>query len=272
MKILKHLFTLAIGSILLFSCGNSTEEVTQADPAFTIEAKIDTLASKTAYLAKYKEGNFLKLDSTTIDSGRFSFSGRVKLPNVQYIMFDERKEKIAVFIENSEISIQGTNLNPENYTILGSGIQTQLSAFKAQVKKYDVKLKAIVDDYYAAKDANDAEDEALLESADMKYNKEDSLKSVFIEEYISANTNSVIAPYLSTRYMMEKDLEGLVVLANSFSDSISTSEYSIALQERVTILQNTAIGQPAPLFAMNDKDSNSIALESGIAPPVINLS
>jgi peroxiredoxin len=255
---INQILALIVVALVAVACGSTTDEK-MADPVFSISAKIDTLDYEMAYLAKYKEGGFVKLDSTLIDGGSFSFSGMVKLPNVQYIMFDDRKEKIAVFVENSAISIEGTNLNPDNYMISGSGIQTQLTAFKAQIEKYDEKLKVIVDEYYAAQDA---EDEALLEQADLKYNNEDSLKNVFIEGYINENLNSVIAPYLSTRYMMGKDVEELALLNNSFSDSISASEYSIALQERLTVLQNSAIGQAAPIFAMNDKDGNSIALES----------
>jgi peroxiredoxin/outer membrane lipoprotein-sorting protein len=255
---INQLLTLIVVALFAVACGSPTEEKVDG-PVFSIAAKIDTLDAKMAYLSKYKDGNFVKLDSSVIDSGRFSFAGMVKLPNVQYLMFDEGKEKIAVFVENSVIAIEGTNLDPENYTILGSEIQDQLTVFKTQVKKYDEKLKVIVKEYYAAKEDGD---EALLESVDAKYNNEDSLKRVFIEAYIEANLNSVIAPYLSTRYMMGKEVEELVLLNSSFSDSIRGSEYVLAIEERVTILQNSAVGQPAPIFAMNDKDGNSIALES----------
>jgi peroxiredoxin len=252
-----QILTLVILTIVAVACGNSTEEVI-SDPVFNITAKIDTLADKMAYLAEYKEGEFVKVDSVHIDSGMFSFTGKVKLPNVKYIMFDDSKEKLKVFVENSTISIAGTNLNAANYTITGSAIQTQLTAFQEQSGAFDERLKIIVEEYYAAEESGD---EALLAEIDVKYENEDSLKNVFIEGYITANLNSVIAPYLSLKHMMRKEVGALEKLSNSFSDRIKGSEYAVSIDERIVLLKNSAIGQPAPLFSMNDKDGNSIALD-----------
>ena len=257
-KNVNQFLTVIIVAIVLAACGNSKDKVALG-PTFKIKAKIDTLDYKMAYLAKSQEGELVKVDSALIDSGMFSFSGMVELPTVQYVMFDDSKEKLKVFIENKEIVIEGTNLKSDNYTITGSAIQDQLTAFQEQVGEFDERLKMIVNEYYAAKESGD---EALLEEIDAKYENEDSLKNVFIEGYIAANLNSVIAPYLAIRHMMRKEVEELEKLSNSFSDSIRGSEYVSAINERIVILKNSAIGKPAPLFSMNDKDGTPIALES----------
>jgi peroxiredoxin len=244
-------------AIVIFSCGSSTEGVA-SDPVFNIIAKIDTLDYKVAYLAKYEDGEFVKKDSTVIDSGMFSFTGMVNFPNSQYIMFGDSKEMLTVFVENSEISIVGTNLNPDNYTISGSRIHSQLNEFKNKTVKYDERLKVILDDYYAAEEAGDKD---LLAELDIKYSTEDSLKILFVEMYIKENLNSVIAPYLSMRYMMGKDAGELELLSESFSDSIKGSEYVVSINDRISILKNSAVGQSAPKFAMDDQEGNSIALE-----------
>ena len=251
--------TVLVIAIFVMACGNSTEEVVNAEPAFNIEGKIDTLDYKMAYLAQYEDGDFVKSDSIAIDSGMFSFTGMVESPNVQYILFDDSDERINVFIENSDITITGVNLNRDNLTISGSKIHSQLKSFNDEAGKYDERLKAIVDEYYAAKESGD---EALVEELGTKYDNEDSLKTLFIEGYINENLNSVIAPYLSSRYMMGKEVEELETLSKSFSDSIRSSQYVVAIDERITIVKNSAIGQPAPAFEMNDKDGNPIALAS----------
>jgi peroxiredoxin len=245
-------------AVLAIACGNSSEEV-DADPAFNINAKIDTLNYKMAYLAEYKDGDFVKLDSIAIDSGKFSFTGMVESPNVQYILFDDSDERVVVFVENSDISITGSNLDTENLTIAGSAIHSQLKAFNEKTEEYKLRLKAIVDEYYAAEESGD---EALVAEIEAKYGNEDSLKVVFIEGYIKENLNSVIAPYLSLRYMMNKEVEELDALNESFSDSIRGSEYVEQINERIAIIKSTAVGQPAPAFTQNDKDGNPISLES----------
>ncbi len=256
-KKINQIITIVVVAIVAVACGNSVEEV--AEPAFNIDAKIDTLDYKMAYLAKYEDGEFVKMDSVAIDSGMFSFTGVVESPNVQYLLFDDSDERVNVFVENSDISITGANLERDNITVAGSAIHSQLKSFNEETAEYDERLKAIVQEYYAAQEA---EDEALLEEVGLKYDNEDSLKTLFIEDYIKGNLNSVIAPYLSTRYMMGKEVGELEALSKSFSDSIRSSQYVQNIEERITIVKNSAVGQPAPTFAMNDKDGNPITLES----------
>jgi peroxiredoxin/predicted DNA-binding protein YlxM (UPF0122 family) len=255
---IKQMIIVASVAVIAVACGNA-EETANVEPAFNIEAKIDTLDYKMAYLAQYKDGDFVKIDSVAIDSGKFSFTGKVESPNVQYIMFDDSEDRVSVFIENSDISIAGLNLERENIVVTGSGIHSQLKAFNDDLGKYEDKLKAIVEEYYAAQDEGDT---SLVEEIGVKYDNEDSLKNLFIEDYINANLNSVISPYLSSRYMMGKEVEELEVLSKSFSDSIRGSEYVVKIDERIAIVKNSAVGMPAPTFAMNDKDGNPIALES----------
>ncbi|MBL4669838.1 MAG: AhpC/TSA family protein [Flavobacteriales bacterium] len=259
MKKIKQLITIVMLAVIAVACGSSTEEVVNVEPAFKIDVKIDAIAYKMAYLTKYKEGEFVKSDSVVIENGAFTFTGSVESPNVQYILFDDSKERIVVFIDNSDISITGTGLQKENVTITGAKLNTQLDEFIGKVKVYEDRLKLIADEYYAAEEIGD---KALVEAADYKYEVEDSLKTLFVEEYINANLNSVIAPYLSLRYMMNKDIDVIEKLNSSFSKDIRKSEYVALIKDHITLTKSTQIGQPAPLFSMNDKDGNPVALES----------
>lgn len=256
---IKQIIISTILAVVAVACGNSTEEGLDAIPSFTINASIDSLTYSTAYLAQYKDGGFVKSDSVLIEGGYFSFTGSVESPNVQYILFDDSKDRVVVFIENSEIEITGVDLQKENVKIAGSVLNAQLEQFIVEVKTYEIELKAIVDEYYAAEAAGD---EALLKSADQKYIAQDSVRKAFVERYIYDNLNSVIAPYLALRYMMEKDVAELEQLNNSFTAEIKNSEYVKLIEERIALAKGTQIGQAAPLFSMNDKDGNSIALES----------
>ena len=253
MKI-KQLITIVTLALIVCACGDSKEGAVGNKSSFTINAKIDSINYKTAYLAQYKDGRFVKSDSVVIESGVFSFTGSVKFPSVQYILFDDSKERIVVFVENSDISITGTDLQKENVLITGSAMNVQLDKFITDIKDHEERLKIIVDAYYAAEEVGD---EALLEEVDAKYVAEDSLKVLFIETYINDNLNSVIAPYLSLRYLMGKEVDELEKLSNSFSADIRNSEYITLIEERIALKKSTQIGQPAPLFSMDDKDGES---------------
>lgn len=255
----RQIITIITLALIAYACGNSAEESVSSDPGFTIDVKIDSLIHQTAYLAQYKDGGFVKSDSVTIENGTFSFAGKVASPNVQYILFNDSKDRVVVFIENSKISITGTDVKQENLEITGSTLNTQLEKFIVDVKAYEVKMKAIVDEFYAAEAAGD---ETLLAEIDQKYKNQDSLRKSFVEAFINDNLNSVIAPYLALRYKMEDDVVELEELYNSFAPEIKNSEYVQLIGERIALKKGANIGQPAPLFSMNDKDGNPIALES----------
>jgi peroxiredoxin len=258
--ILIIIITFSIG--LITSCNSTAGKDKIEDinpPGFTIEAKVDSLDYKIAYLSKYEGGEFIKLDSAKINKGVFSFQGKVEFPELHFILFNDSEERIAVFVENSAISISGTTLNKDSISIKGSAIHVQLKEFNEQTAAFDEKLKGIANEYYAAQEKGDT---SLVEELDVKYSNEDSLKLTFIKSFINNNLNSVIAPYLSLRYMMGEEIEGLEALNKSFSDNIRDSEYVVKIGERITILKNSSIGEQAPLFTMNDKDGNPISLES----------
>lgn len=261
-KSLKQI-VLGAGIVLtVASCGNSTKEVAAEETkpsAFNIEAKIDSLNYKQAYLSDRKDGQWVKLDSVAIENGSFSFTGKVTYPKMHYILFDDSRESISLFVENSDISISGPNLERGNVVIAGSVAQEQLNGFNEDVKVYDEKLKALVDEYRAAQESGDEE---ALNQVDVKYDKEDSLKRVFIVNYIKENLSSVVSPFLSTRYMMDMEVEELEALNNSFTGDAKESSYHQQISDRIEVVKGCEIGQLAPLFAMNDKDGNPIALES----------
>jgi len=256
---IKKVFSFLVIISVAVACGNLTGEKADSNLTYHIEAKIDTLDYKMAYLAQWVDGGFLKSDSVLIQNKTFSFNGSVESPNVQYILFDDSDERIVVFIENSNISITGANLERDNLTVLGSAIHTQLKSFNEEAEEYNEKLKAITESYYAAEKSMDT---LLLSKADKEYSYVDSLKFLFIEDYINNNLNSVIAPYLSLRFMMNQEVEVLEELNKSFSDSIRNSNYIQMIEERIAIVKNTAIGQLAPTFTMNDSGGNPIDLES----------
>jgi peroxiredoxin len=255
----RQIITIITLALIAFACGNSAEESVSSEPGFSIDVKIDSLTHQTAYLAQYKDGGFVKSDSVAIKNGTFSFSGKVEFPNVQYILFSDSKDRVVVFIENSKILISGSDIKQENLEITGSALNTQLEKFIVDVKAYEVEMKAIVGEFYAAEaDGN----EALLVEIDQKYKNQDSLRKSFVEAFINDNLNSVIAPYLSLRYKMEDDVAELEELYNSFAPEIKNSEYVQLIGERIALKKGANIGQPAPLFSMNDEDGDQIALES----------
>lgn len=258
-KNIKNL-TYILASSLLIACGGEQNTDENKEPSYTINATIGGLSYQKAYLNEFKDGDMQKIDSCDIKDGHFSFSGKMDMPEVRYINFNEGKEMIALFVENSEIAISSNSLNPDSIKINGSALHTQMEGFKNDLKSYDEKLKAIVDRYYASVETATEEE---LKSIEAEYEKEDSVKIHFIEEYVTKNGTSIVSPYIVLRYLAGMyELAELENITTKLSKEIENSVYVKDINDRIATLKKTAIGSPAPLFSMNDAEGNPISLES----------
>jgi peroxiredoxin len=247
-------------SMLLFACGNNDENSENQGPAFSINASLADANFKMAYLSEFKEGQMIKLDSSAITEGKFSFNGKMDLPEVRYINFNGSKEMIPLFLENSEITIEGSAALMDSVKVLGSKSNNEYRAFTNDLSSYDIKQKAIVDKFYALPEDATAEEKGTLE---VEYDAIEAQKISFIEEYIAKNTASTTSAYIALRYLVgQYDAAQLEKLNNSFSEEIKSSSYVKVIAERLATIKKSMLGTPAPLFSQNDADGNPIALES----------
>ena len=247
-------------SLLMFACGNNEKAPEEKEAAYTINATLTDANFKMAYLSQYKDGEMIKLDSSAITEGKFSFTGKMDLPEVRYINFNEGKEMIPLFVENSEITINGSATLMDSVVVNGSETNNEYRAFSDELSSYEMKLKAIVDKFYALPEDASEEEQAVLEE---EYNVADSIKVDFIKGYVSKNNNSVAAAYIALRYLTgQAEVEELEALSNSFGEDIKTSIYTQKIADRLETVKKSMIGAPAPAFSQNDADGNPIALES----------
>jgi len=247
-------------SLLMFACGNEEKAVEEKVDAFTIDATLTDANFTMAYLSQYKDGEMMKLDSSAIAEGKFSFTGKMDLPEVRYINFNEGKEMIPLFVENSEITIDGSATLLDSVNVNGSATNSEYRSFMDELSSYEATLKAIVDKFYALPEDASEEDQAVLEA---EYNVADSVKVDCIKGYVAKNSNSVAAAYIAVRYLAgQAEVEELEALSNSFGEDIKESIYTQKIADRLVTVKNSMVGAPAPAFSQNDADGSPIALES----------
>lgn len=246
-------------SIFLIACGGD-EQPQEKEPEFIIDAAIADLTYETAYLTDFKDGEMIKLDSTKIVDGKFSFKGKMDLPEARYINFNDGKERIVLFVENDSIHISGSLTDVSAIKITGSSSNDIFNDFKQNLKTHDDKLNEIIDRYYAAEEAGKNEE---LEKIDAEYYAAEDVKLKFVEDFVKMNKSSVVAPFIGLRFLAGAyELGKLDSLAKMFEKDAAESVYTKLINERVAILKSTQEGVPAPEFSQNDADGNPIALSS----------
>jgi hypothetical protein len=122
----------------------------QGTSGYTIDCDFGGVDISKAYLSQYVKGNWEHKDSAAIIEGKFSFSGELEIPELWYIKFDDKKEYVSVFIENSNISISGSTLDRDSVTILGSSIHDALTKFNEGQEGFYTEIDKMEVEYMAA--------------------------------------------------------------------------------------------------------------------------
>lgn len=88
---------MAVGSLAFTACNNS--------PAYKVSGTVEGLADgDTIYLQEYKNGDWVKLDSTTVAGGTFTFTGRQDTATNCFIIY-AKTENVTVPISSSKTEI-----------------------------------------------------------------------------------------------------------------------------------------------------------------------
>lgn len=232
----------------------------EIEPVCTIECIVKDLNAGTAYLSVREDGELIAIDSTIFNDGTFQFILDIDLPEVHYIHIDDSEDYISFFAENSSITIEATNGDMANAIISGSATEDQYVDFESRLGLFKDQLDVIYEEYMAADEAGR---EDLLEGIEASYDSVQQLSDDFVRVYIEENNSSILAPYLTLRFLQHTlSSEDLRSVVDSFDSSISGSTYTVLLRDRVELLTMTAVGQVAPDFTMNDTTGQGIRLSS----------
>lgn len=257
---MKHLIFITISFFLIGSCSPTTKQNETSNEKvserFQILGKTE-LQLEEVFLVKVEEGQYVQIDSSLIVNGQFKFEGIVHAPQMYYLEISE--EMIPLFIENSDIKIKASGSSADSVLIEGSHVHDEWLLIQNDITQFDHVLDSIADLYYNARDNNLAEAMIKYEA---EYDSIENKKFILIDEYIDQNTNSFVSPYLVVKYRLFTDnSEELSVLVDKFDSSIKVSPYLEIVEERITKLELTKIGNRIPSFSLPNTNNEIVSIE-----------
>ncbi len=258
---MKKLLYSIVAAALMFSC--------TMQPKYNIEGNVEGLNSGSAILSKVVDNELVTVDSVAVSNGAFAFKGSVEQPEYFVITFADTLEGIQLFLENVNMNIQAKVDSIASAEITGSELTSLFNTFNEEFLKYNMQFRALYNEYMQANIAGDAEKVKEIEE---KYSATDDELSAYMKGFVTENTNNVLAPYITLRYLASRmELEELETITNGFGPEISESHYTITLKERVEVMKRVAIGQPYVDFTLNDTTGNPVSLSSYIGEKYILL-
>jgi len=249
---MKKIAYILLAGIILASCAGNKDK-------FTIKGIIKNVDTGKIYLQNYDADHWTNIDSAKLDKGRFTFTGKIGLPEMWHIAMAEKQIYIPVFVENSQIEVQIYIDSLEKSTVKGSAThdiyQQYLALNDALNKKMD-DLNATI------KKARETHDTASMKRADSVSDVLDSEMKKQLVDFVKTNNKTTVSPYLVMRNSWQFELPDLEEIVSAMDSSLNRSQYTLILKKRIDVLKSVAIGQMAPDFTMNDSTGKPVVLSS----------
>ena len=250
----KILFVLSIIG-LLSSCNK------KEDTNFVIKGKVEGMRKGMVYLKNEVNGDLVKIDSVFLKgTENFEFSGNIISPEVYYLSTSRRNSsELPIFVEKKEIIIDADVKDLLTANISGSENQDLLDQFNKIIGRFNNRKNEL---YVEGLQANNKKYFKTLNSISSQYRTNEKRKTAYILNFAVSNGEFDIAPYIALNYLSSSHITVLDTINNSMSDEIKKGLYGKGLNELVTQLKATTIGNKMPVITQPDTTGTSIKLEN----------
>jgi len=239
-----------------------------AQKPFTVKGKIgDLKAPALAYLS-YRIGNNSILDSTAINNGEFTFTGKVPLVTsaTLRVKHDNRPvekttvyDDLIIYLEDLPISITATD-SIQNAVVQGSLINQDNQRLQALLRSYKQQQSKLAVAFYGLT-PEDRKNKVITDDFKNRSMAVGAKMKEVYHHFALANNNSYIG-MVAFRSYMGVDIETDKVEPEylRFSEQIRNTELGKAVGERIAGAKMLQVGQIAMDFTQNDVNDKPVKL------------
>ena len=238
--------------LMLISCN--------MQPEYRITIKSNNEFAGNIYLLKEIDKKITIVDSAVISDGLAILKGKVDYPDLYYISYNDSKDKLRLFVENSKIEIEYKTDSADFSTITGSQTHDLYAPFAKKIEYFDKKQKELYVEYQVQEAADNAvEMKKIEDQVSSIYEQQQEYTNTFVQD----NLSSVVALYVIRWYLIyDLDYDKLFDFLTNIPESLKNTTIFSMLNDRLQILSKTKIGNLAPDFTMNNIDGNPVSLGS----------
>lgn len=258
---MKKIFYLAAISIVAWACSS--------EPHYVVKGNIEGSDSITFYLQKREAGKTINIDSAVSKKGSFTMkAGAVEYPQLIQLVAGDTRKRTSFYLENSEITVEGTLDSLFKAEVKGSKTQDEYQAFVDSNKPLSDSYASLYSEYQTASQSGDAAKVAEIEK------KAEEIQNQMIENqknFVKNNPSSYVSPSILSSLAYEMEATEIEAIMNNFDTAIVNLPQMKDLKSRVEVMKAVAVGQKAPDFTMNDVDGKPVTLSSRFGPKLLLL-
>ena len=123
---------------------------------YSVNGTVTGVDSGWVFRKKREEGKWVTKDSTQLKEGKFSFTGKLELPEMFYLAFGDREGFMPFFIENADITVKAYADRLEKSEVTGSASHDLYKSYLDQDERFNKKMEELYNKYMEAMQANDS--------------------------------------------------------------------------------------------------------------------
>jgi len=229
---------------------------TNAQNTFEIKGSIkNTKPNMLVFLMNGADGKTIATD--TVRDGKFILKGSLSEPDIFQIGFVGYKEGIDLFIQNSNVVIDGDFNDLSNAKIIGSEVEADYELFKSTFNPIKDKLNGLVQQINVEKDNRNRDSLiAIFEKTKQRVVEEAT-------KFTTAKKTSPVSPFVL--YVVNPLLSGVPELEaryNALDPIAKKGSFSRMIEKTISDSKVNGIGTPALAFSQKDTLGKVVTLAS----------
>jgi peroxiredoxin len=236
--------------------------------SFTVNGKLNGVSAPAKAYLRYGAGPAMKMDSSQIQNGAFSFKGTVDKPMPATVLIDRvgtgfsnRRPTSSemIYLEPGTITIASPD-SLDNAVLSGTPLNTDYQKLRVALKPSIKKMAQLSNDYQKAT-PQQRTDKAFRESLDNQYEAIEAEQRQVRADFIKANPNTPVSLYALQRYGgYAPDYADLKPKFDGLSETVRNSDEGKAYEKTLTMLKATSVGAMAPDFTQADTLGKAVSL------------
>ncbi len=250
---MKKVFSFLVIALAVISCQSAKDK-------FTINGSIAGVETGKVYLQKIVEGKPVTIDSTSISGGKFSFNGKMDMPDIRLLRLNGQDYFAQFFLDNANVTVAAKKDSLRATKITGSPTQDVFQIYINEMQKLSKEVGALQQRYQTAMSTGNT---AEADKAKIDYQAMIDNNTVFTKNFVKEHSGSVVSAYI-TLYQLAAQIDAteLESIVGKFPADISKSEYVVQLKKMMDEQKKTSVGVVAPDFTMNNTEGKPVQLSS----------
>ncbi|NEU68465.1 TlpA disulfide reductase family protein [Spirosoma agri] len=235
---------------------------------YTIQGQLGTSGSPAKAYLRYMAGSTVKLDSTTIQNGKFEFKGSVENPmkgnllvvkNGASLNKNTSVPSISLYLEPGTIKVISPD-SLKNALVSGTQLNVDNQKLEASLKTTREKMEKLMQEYRSATPEQRSKKE-FEESIDKRYEAIEAEQKAVYAQFVKAMPKSLVSlDALKSFGGYAPEYGDVKPVFDGLDETVKNSKAGQEYTAVMNRIKATSVGEMAPDFTQADTSGKAVAL------------